>query len=156
MKIGVIGFGERALIAEGTQTLVFKGCESKMVADNFSATEGAKVEKYLWQFANAQSEQYSVWTNTRYGSDRAGLTQLLDLMLPGITKEDVAKLDTDDLVGRKYRARIVHRKNANTGKVYAQHTILEPIEEDGAGRQVASASTVVPVAALPDPFADEE
>jgi hypothetical protein len=164
VRIGVSG-GERSPISEGAHTLRLVSCDLRQVKDRFSADENAVKEKFAWTLKDdVSNETYTVWTNTQYGHAKASLTAFLDMILPGVTMEQVANLSTDDLVGKMYRTRIVHKKNPTSGKVYAQHTFLEPVEsgdsQPRSEKQSVSAPTAGPTAqpalVLGDPFANDE
>jgi len=94
------------------------------------------------------------FTGTEYiaGSDRAKLTKLLDKICRDLTKEEKETIDTDTLIGKKYRADVVHATRpdgsmsakmenirrlqpkaapAATGKPAAKKKPVEDDDEDG-------------------------
>lgn len=73
--------------------------------------------RWAWRFeSDAQDEdgkpyEYVHWTGVYYGDDRAGLTALLDFILPGVSVEDKKKVNTDTLIGKRFKVAIKTRVN---------------------------------------------
>lgn len=155
----------RPLIPTGEQLLCLISVEVKVLSNLFkeSPSDPDEVERLLWQFQSKATDpdtgepyEYGIFTNLNYGHARAGITKLLDQLVPGITIDIADQLDTDDLCNKWYRARIKHVKNAQ-GVDKAEHTMIEPY----AGKaSTAAKSTPAPPPDEPekpvagDPFAD--
>lgn len=149
---------EKPLITEGNHVLTLMSCERKQCKDKFGDDPNGTIEKLLWQFkSNRTDEQqnryiYEVWTGIRYGHEMAGLTKLLNYLVPGITQAEVNNLNIRTLCNKQYRAKIVHRNN-KAGKLVADHVFLDLIEDGGAAKGDATApfvQTTAPVVAPKD------
>lgn len=103
----------KPLIPPGEYTLTLIACEEIMVRD-FENPDGPKLPKWKWVFeADADDPagepyEYVLITGLKYGSDKATLTKLYDQIVPGITSKEAARLDTDDLLNKKYRTTLKH------------------------------------------------
>lgn len=88
-------------------------------------------EQFIWVFESdtldlsGKPMEYAVFTGRWYGDDRAKLTSFLDALLPEEAYENKVGLDTDALVGKRFRARIAQVKN-QAGKLVPRHSMIEP------------------------------
>ena len=91
-------------------------------------------EQFIWVFKSdtrapdGDPMEYAVFTGRWYGDDRAKLTGLLDSLMPEATYEEKVELDTDSIVGKRFRARIANVRN-QAGNFVPRHTLIEPIDE---------------------------
>lgn len=85
-----------------------------------------------WKFLSNQEDeegepyQYQVTTGTAYGGARAGLTLLLDMLVPGITVAQAKNLDTDDLIGKRFKTMITMRTGVD-GTKKPVHSYFAPL-----------------------------
>ena len=85
----------------------------------------------LWIFESedrrpdGEAYAYGYWTGRYYGDDRAKLTAFLNAILPDSTEEQRKSIDTDSLVGARFRVRIATKKNQK-GQDRPYHTLIEP------------------------------
>ena len=90
--------------------------------------------RLIWRFRSDAGDgegnpyEYSHWTGTTYGDSRANLTWLLDQLLPDSDEEMRANINTDVLIGRKFRTKIQNRKNQK-GEMVPGALFFEPVEE---------------------------
>lgn len=110
------------LIPAGEHFLTLVAVEEKEV-DNLRAakdpTAPKRVMKWLWRFISDDVDpenpdvhyEYAAWTFANYGHSKANLTKLLDMIVPKATAEQKASLNTDQILGRRYKAMIVHKTN---------------------------------------------
>jgi len=59
---------------------------------------------------NGEPWEFYHFTGNRYGAPNAGLTLLYDQIVPKLSDWDKEHLNTDDLIGRRYRGIIRHEK----------------------------------------------
>jgi len=86
------------------------------------------------------------FTGNKYGNEKAKLTILLDQMVPGITKEQGKKFNTDVLIGQVFDAGIRHMKKKN-GDPKAEIGYITPDSGEAAGET----APVTAPAAVPTP-----
>ena len=85
----------------------------------------------LWVFESdelrpdGEPYAYAYWTGLYYGDDRAKLTAFLNSILPDSTHDERKNVDTDALIGARFRVRIATTKN-KAGKDRPMHTLIEP------------------------------
>jgi len=130
-----IGTGKpRTLIPAGEHLLFLQSATLKTMQNKFkgSGADADEVERLIWQFISKTKDpdtgegyEFAVFTGLKYGNTKAAMTKLLDNISPGITVETADTLDTDDLCGKWYRARIKHSKD-QSGNPKAEYTMLEP------------------------------
>lgn len=114
----------KMLPPEGTHVLTLTSVSEKRVQSQFSKEADGMVDKLLWVFEpEAGGWDYAVWTKLAYGDDRAELTKLLDMLVPGMSKDRLGDVHAEDLVGKRYRVKIVHKVSTTTSKTYATHLI---------------------------------
>lgn len=88
--------------------------------------------RLIWQFVSDQEDaegnryEYAEWTGAFYGDSRANLTTFLDQILPDADDEVKSNINTDTLIGRRFRARIQMRKNQK-GESVPTAAFFEPI-----------------------------
>ena len=88
----------------------------------------------VWQFIADKNDpegdplEYSMWTGVSYGNERAKLTDLLDQLLPEADEEMKSNLETDTLVGRRFKTKIMLVKNAS-GEPRPRAMFFEPVKE---------------------------
>jgi hypothetical protein len=86
----------------------------------------------VWQFDSDQHDEegeayeYAVWTGLSYGHPKANLTAFLDQILPESDEQMKGSLDTETLLGRRFRSRIQMVKDAN-GNPRPRAMYFEPI-----------------------------
>ncbi len=126
-------FERGPLIPKGEHVLKLVSVEKRRITSTFSKEEDGKADKFIWEFHAAQKDDngkpftYTVFTGVRYGNNKAGLTDLLNQMIPDITEETAAELDTEDLVGTKYNTQIRHNKS-DKGELFPAHIYLTPFK----------------------------
>jgi len=111
------------LIPAGEHYLTLVAVEVKEV-DNLKFLKGdhtakPKVDKWLWRFVSDDVDpeqpdvhyEMPVWTFANYGHAKANLTKLLDQIVPKATPEQKANLNTDAILGRRFKAMVVHKQN---------------------------------------------
>lgn len=125
-------FEKGAIIPKGEHVLKLTEVKQVRINSQFSKEEDGKVDKYIWIFLstdkdpeNGKPYEYPIFTNTKYGNDKASLTQLLNQLVPEMDEEMAADFDTDDIVGSRFEAMIRHEK-APTGEMFAKHTYIMP------------------------------
>lgn len=130
MKLGTER--EYALIPAGEHLLKLTACDKVELDDHFGRSDTGKVVRIKWRFVSQAASDdgvpydYITYTGLEYGNEKAGLTKLLDMLVPGITKKVFDEFDTDDLIGRKFRARIKHVKRED-GTPRPELVLLEPV-----------------------------
>jgi len=130
-------------IPDGEHFLTLASVEVREV-DNLRAqkdvTAPKRVDKWLWRFVSDDVDpenpdvhyELAVWTFENYGHPKANLTKLLDMLLPRATIEQKASLNTDRLVGRRYKAQIIHRLNTKN-EMQAEAAFIVPLREGDVG-----------------------
>ncbi len=106
------------------------------------------VTRWIWQFVSNKKApdgsyyEIAIFTGQKYGHAQAKLTWMLDFMVPGITAEQAARLNTNDFIGTDWEAMVKH----------------QPTEKDPSVK-VATFSYLKPLGAPappPDIFADDD
>lgn len=121
---------DRPLIPAGEHTLTLMQVSEVEVDDSFHP--GTRVTKWIWEFDSDDKDEdgvpftHKVWTKTVYGHAKAGLTVLLSQLVPGITQESANKLDTDTLIGQRFKA-MIRQAPDDSGKVRAQLAYIGPL-----------------------------
>lgn len=86
----------------------------------------------VWDFDSDLSDgegepyEYAVWTGLSYGHPKANLTAFLDQILPDADEEMKSNLDTDTLIGRRFKSRIQMVKDGN-GNPRPKAMYFEPL-----------------------------
>ena len=97
-----------------------------------SGTNQKHKTRLIWQFLSDSEDaegtryEHAVWTGEYYGHQRAGLTALLDQMLPDAGDDVKSSINTDFLVGTRYKAKIRLTKNQK-GDLVPKAVDLEPV-----------------------------
>ena len=123
----------RPLIPSGEHVLALREIVRKSVTSKFARTEDGRTEKLMWRFEAAQLDpdgepfEFVTFTGSKYGNERAALTELLDLIVPGMNIEIAKSLDPNSLLHRRFRAIIRHRRDEQANKVYAHLHFAEPL-----------------------------
>ena len=92
--------------------------------------------RLIWQFTSEATDnegvhfEHAIWTGEFYGNPRAGLTALLDQMLPEADENVRENVNTDTLIGTRYQAKIRLVRNQK-GDVVPKAVDLEPIKGEG-------------------------
>jgi hypothetical protein len=108
-----------AMIPAGEHILTLKECE-RILTTPFGADPDSadKEPQLIWRFVSNKADEdgtkYAFHTYTKfvYGDPRANLTKLLDLLVPGMNKEKAKSLDSDEMIGKKWKVHIRHEKNS--------------------------------------------
>jgi hypothetical protein len=122
---------EQELIPAGEHILTLRSVDEKEMSKFGSKNENDTTTRWIWKFTSQMRDDddkpYTlvIYTNTRYGNSNASLTHLLDLLIPNCTKEIARSLNTDDILGNKYKARIKH-VTGDTGKMRAEIITAAP------------------------------
>ena len=106
----------RPLCPEGEFVFRLASVEEKSVKSDFAKTDDGKVTKWLWKFealdeVDDNDEPYEAvkFTGTSFGDARAELTKWLRAIYgKDYGEADAAQLDTDELVGKRFRLTIIH------------------------------------------------
>lgn len=128
----IITTQNRPLIPAGKHTLTLMKVDEVVVDNSFKP--GEQVTKWIWEFDSDEVDEDGVpythkeWTKTVYGHPKAGLTILLNQLIPGMTQERANKLDTDSLVGRKFEGMIRHQVD-DKGVNRADLAYIGPLDE---------------------------
>ena len=96
-------------------------------------------KEWIWQFDTSVPDpksgrpyEYAVWTPRFFNpsSDRNKLTQLVRLLAPDATSEELkGMIETDWFIGKKWKVRIVE-KTSKTGKTFPSHLYFIPIRDE--------------------------
>jgi hypothetical protein len=144
------------LIPKGEHILTLLPVEQRRVKSQFSQEADGKVDKFIFTFrSNQKSEdgdayKYTVFTGTKYGNEKAALTDLLNQLDPEMDQEKAKGLDLSDYEGTKYETLIRHTKG-DDGRVFAKHSYIKPY----SARAKAKAKPAVEEDDEADPFGDE-
>ena len=144
---------EYPLIPSGEHVLKLTGCDVQEFEDRYGKSDTGTVERIKWRFMSQEEDEsgvpydFVVYTGKAYGNDKAGLTRLIDMLVPGMNEKKFADFDSDDLIGKKFRAQIKHVKK-DDGKIKPDYVYMAPM-----GTKKAAAP--VDTEELSDPFADE-
>ncbi len=93
--------------------------------------------RLIWQFTSEATDnegvhyEHAIWTGEFYGDPRAGLTALLDQMMPDADDTTKSNINTDFLVGTRYKAKLRMVRNQK-GDLVPKAVDLEPIKGDKA------------------------
>ena len=123
---------ERELIPAGDHILKLIRIEPREMDDMYGKSDTGKVTRILWLFTSNETDsngapyEYGVFTNDIYGNEKAGMTLLVDMLVPGMTEAVFEDYETDDLIGSKFRAQIKHVKKEN-GSMKATHAFITPV-----------------------------
>ena len=123
---------ERELIPAGDHILKLIKIEPREMDDLYGKSSTGKVIRILWVFTSNETDdngtpyEYGVFTNDTYGNEKAGMTLLVDMLVPGMTIPKFDDFDTDDLIGSKFRSQIKHVKKDNGG-MKAIHVFITPV-----------------------------
>lgn len=96
-----------------------------------SPSDPDTVTRWVWNWtsdtrdAKGEPMEYVQWTGTAYGDDRAALTTLYDMLLPGDTRDTKMNVDTDTLIGMRVEALITTRINKK-GETVPVHRYMIP------------------------------
>lgn len=128
-------------ICVGEHTLKLDSIEEKQFENTFQPKnaqgEHPVRNTWVWKFISNQEDDdgepyvYGVITNTAYGNARAGLTLLLDMLVPGMTESKARNFDTDTLIGKKFKA-LITLKTAQDGTKKPTHSYLTPLAKTQA------------------------
>lgn len=128
----VVTTQNRPLIPAGEHVLTLMQV-TEVEVDN-SYKPGEKVTKWVWEFDSDEKDEDDIpythkeWTKTTYGHPKANLTKLLDQLVPGMDQDRAKNLNTDSLVGRKFKGMIRHEKD-DKGKDRAALAYIAPLPE---------------------------
>ena len=99
-----------------------------------SGTNQKRKTRLIWQF-NSDTEdsegmryEHAIWTGLFYGNPRANLTTFLDQILPNAGEDVKSNINTDFLLGSRYRAKIRLVKNQK-GDLVPKAVDLEPLND---------------------------
>ena len=129
--------GERIPIPKGDHILTLREVKDFEQEDKWHENEdGSHPMKHqlIWRFeSDALTEdgvpyEYAQFTGQFYGDSRANLTALLDFLLPDEGEEYKKTVDTDTLIGKRYKVRIASVKN-QAGKVVPKAMFYEPLND---------------------------
>lgn len=130
----------RPMIPKGQHIFTLASVEEVEVqALKRKPTDPDKIKKWAWRFESdmideeGEHYEYTHWTNSRYGHAKANLTQLLNMICPNLTAEQKANLNTDTLIGQRFKAFMIHRPSQTDGsKMLADIGSIEPATGDDA------------------------
>ena len=151
---------ERVIIPAGDHILKLVKIDPREMDDLYGKSSTGKVIRVLWVFESNETDdygnpyEYGHFTNDVYGNEKAGLTLLVDMLVPGMTKAVYDEYDNDDLIGKKFRAQIKHVQKDN-GAMKPIHVFITPISPKGKV-EVKKAPVIEDESGedLTDPFAD--
>lgn len=96
--------------------------------------------RWAWKFESESLDEDGVpfvhteWTGTQFGNSRANLTTLLRQVVPGITKEAADHLNTDTLLGKRFRAHVRHGLNQKNETV-SELAVISPMADSSGAKQ---------------------
>lgn len=146
---------DRPLIEAGEHVLKLSAVDTLEMDDLYGKSKDGKVTKVIWRFVSLSEDEngnpfeYAVFTGQAYGNEKAAMTALVDMLVPGMTPDKFADFDSDDLIGKKFRAQIKHVKKENGSGMKAVHVYITPIAAKPAKPAVVQEDDE-----LSDPFAD--
>ena len=152
---------EYALIPAGEHILKLSSCDVQEFEDRYGKSNSGKVERLKFRIVSNETDDdgtpydFVVYTGMTYGNEKAGLTKLIDMLVPGMTEKQFADFDTDDLVGKKFRAQIKHVKK-DDGKMKPDFVYMAPIVAGAGKGRAAAAPEPNDDVDLDDPFADSD
>lgn len=145
---------KRNPIPAGEQILYLVSVESVM-QPSFN-DPNVQVPRWVWQFKakakdpeTGENYEFRQYTGEVYGNKKAGLTLLLDQMLPTWTDEQKETIDTDKIIGTFYTAHIRHEKADKAGDPPKPRLLMIQPAKKGAAPAAKPAEDV-------DTFADGE
>lgn len=129
---------KRNAIPAGDYILCLISVESKMQPSFEDPTQ--ETERWIWQFKSNTKDpetgdryEFRQYTGPRYGHPRAGLTLLLDQMLPDWSEIQKGSIDTDKILNTYYKARIRHEKAEKVGDPPKPRLVMiEPYQQKSA------------------------
>ena len=141
---------DRPLIQTGEHILKLASVEVREMDDRYGRSSTGKVNRIVWQFVSNEADEdgapyeYAVFTGELYGNEKAGMTALVDMLVPGMTPAKFAAFDTDDLIGKRFRAQIKHIKKDDGTGMKAVHVYLAPVGTKAAEAKPASLAVAKP------------
>lgn len=120
--------------------------------------------RWIWQFKAKATDpetgeryEFRQYTGPNYGNPKAGLTVLLDQMLPTWTEEQKGVIDTDKVLQTYYKARIRHEKADKLGDPPKPRLLfIEPYKAKPATSATPAAAAPAAPPVERDDFADGE
>src|SRR5207253_2755618 len=123
----------RTLCAPGIYEVVLADVTTQMMP---AFSGDGEVERWLWRFVtnkqdeNGQYIEVPIFTGGVYGNSRAKLTWLLDMLIPGITKQQADRLNTDDLIGMRFEGSVKHEQSVKDPETkIATFAYLRPVAD---------------------------
>ncbi len=123
----------RPLIPAGEHVLKLSSVEGKEMDDHYGRSATGKTTRYVWSFVSNESDddgvpfEYAVFTGDQYGNAKAGMTLLVDMLVPGMTPEKFEDFDSDDLIGKRFKAQIKHQAREDGKGMAAKHVYIAPL-----------------------------
>jgi len=123
----------RPLCPAGDHILKLVEVREQEMDDRYGKSATGKVVRNIWQFVSSETDEdgtpyeYGVFTGDTYGNPKAGMTLLVDMLVPGMTVEKFADFDSDELIGKKFRAQIKHVKREDGTGAKAVHVYITPV-----------------------------
>lgn len=140
-------FEERPLIPAEVHILTLVATKQVEVAPSGKFVQklnaNGKVDKLIHEFESLTKDDdgnpytHAEWTGVVDGNEKAGLTILLDQMMPGVPASERAKMtpagfDTDVNVGKQFEAKFSHVvSSGKPPKTYATMRYIEPYSPKG-------------------------
>ena len=149
------------LIPKGEHILKLSSIEIVQFEDKYGKGKDGKVDRVKWRFVSNEEDEdgtpydFVVYTGDQYGNEKAAMTRLIDNLVPGMTEAKFPDYETDDLIGKKFKATIKHVKK-DDGKPKADYVYMAPIGKAGAAAPKAAVTTVADDDdEFKDPFGDD-
>lgn len=126
---------ERTPIPPGDHILTLVEVKPYEQDDTFHPNEDGsfpKKSRLIWQFQSDKADddgdayEYAEWTGAYYGNPKAKLTGFLDQIIPDASEETKEGLDTDSIIGRRFKSKIQNQKNAK-GDYVPRAVYFEPL-----------------------------
>ena len=127
---------DRTPIPPGEYVLTLVEVRAHEQDDTFHPNEDGSFPKrmrLIWQFEAAGKTdidgdplEYAEWTGPYYGNPKAKLTGFLDQLLPDANEEAKSALDTDALVGKRFKVKIANQRNQK-GDFVPKALFFEPV-----------------------------
>lgn len=151
----------------GMQTLKLASVEVSTIPNVYWEKEGdaREVDRTKWKFISKEKSEDGapydcvVFTGCDYGWPTAGITKLVDQLVPGMTLERFKTWDSDEIMNVKYQAIIKHElPKGENAKPYAKIVSIMPIGSSKAAAKTEAKPEPAKPAPAPevDPFADED
>lgn len=145
---------KRNPIPEGDHILILVSVEEKMQPSFNDPKE--ETLRWIWQFKakavdpeTGDRYEFRQYTGPRYGNKKAGLTLLLNQMLPTWTAEQKETINTDKVLQTYYKARIRHEEPDNPKDPPVPRLVfIEPLK-------VKKTAEAAPVAPAPEPVEED-